>query len=135
MIHTEHHLTLSLAIAFGTYMLAAGIGGLMNRQRWIGILDELRASTALSFITGLMTFVLGIVIILSHNYWGDPLAIFISLIGWIAALKGLLFVVDPRPAFSLADEMLKPPILNTYLFIVIGVGGLLVLAGLTGTTS
>ena len=135
MFQTEHALTLSLATAFGAYMLAAGIGALINRDRWLGILEELRKSPALTFIAGLVTFALGVAFVLAHNYWGDPLAIFVSLIGWIAVLKGLLIVIDPTPSFALADKMLQPHILRIYFTVIIGLGTLLVLIGLTGTTA
>ncbi|MBU1213366.1 MAG: hypothetical protein KJ587_19185 [Alphaproteobacteria bacterium] len=134
MIHTGNPLTLSLATAFGAYMLAAGIGGLTNTDRWTGILDELRKSPALTFIAGLMAFVLGVAFILAHNRWGDPLAAFISLIGWISALKGLVFVINPEPGFALADQMLEPQVLRIYLAVITGLGALLVVIGLTGNS-
>ncbi len=134
MITTEHSLTLSIATAFGTYLLAAGAGGVIDRSRWGAILQDLRESSGLAFLAGLITFALGVVIILVHNHWSDVLAGFISLIGWVAALEGLILLAYPGPLLDLSDKLMKPQFINAFMSFAVVVGALLLLLGLTGTS-
>jgi hypothetical protein len=134
MVTTEHSLTLSIATAFGAYMLAAGAGGVINRSRWGAILQELRASQGLVFIAGVVTFTLGVVLILVHNIWSDPLAGFISLVGWVAALEGLILLAYPELLLGLSNRLMKPQLISPLMAFAMVLGGLLLLLGLTGTS-
>lgn len=132
MITTQIPLTLSLATAMGAYMLAAAIGGWLKPARWAAILTEFKSNHALTFVTAAFTFALGTALIISHNIWTDLLAGIVSAFGWIAALKGLLLMIDPSPSFDLGERMLQDRYLKPYLIVVAVLGALLLLAGLTG---
>lgn len=134
MITTQFPLTLHLATAFGAYMLAAAISGWINRQRWLDILEDIKRSQALTFIAAIFTFAIGTAIVITHNYWTDPLSGTVSAIGWIAATKGLLFMINPRPSFALADTMISNRLLTPYFALVTLVGAALLFVGLTGQT-
>ncbi len=132
MIATEHGLTLCIATALGAYMLAVGAGGIIDRSRWGAVLQELRTSQGLAFVAGVVTFTLGAVVILVHNHWTDPLAGFISLLGWVAALEGLTLLAYPKLLLDLSDRLMKPQFINAFMSFAILLGALLLLLGLTG---
>ncbi|MEO1544637.1 MAG: hypothetical protein AAFR75_11550, partial [Pseudomonadota bacterium] len=122
MISTQFPLTLHLATAFGAYMLAAAAGFWVNKDRWSAILAEFKINQALTFVTAALTFALGVALILAHNIWTDTLASIVSAIGWIAALKGLLLMINPTPSLSLADRMLEDRYIKPYLALVTLIG-------------
>ena len=135
MITTQSSLTLSLATAFGVYMIAGGLSGLIGRDRWSATLENFRGKAGLTFISGVFVYVLGATIIIVHNHWTDLLAGFISLFGWVAAIEGLIIIAMPEPLLNWAISMTKPGLVRIFAIGVIIFGVLLVVLGLTGETS
>jgi len=130
---TTDTLTLSLATAYGAYMVAAGLSGLIARDRWAAILAGFRENAALTYISGVFVFAIGTALILVHNRWGDGLAGFVSLIGWVAALEGLVLIVLPAPLLRFAASLLRPAALVPFAGITLIAGlGLLVMTTLKG---
>lgn len=123
-------LTLHLSILLGIYMLAAGLGGLIDRTRWEDLLAELERSQGLLYLLAIIAFAAGAVIVSLHNLWTDPLAILVTLIGWAALAEAILLFVRPALWFALARPFLKH--LRVFAIVTILIGALLLAAGLTG---
>jgi hypothetical protein len=123
-------LTLHLAILIGLYELAAGVAGFTGTITWSAVIDEFERSPALTFVTGFMAFVIGGVLVLAHNIWADPLAVIVSLIGWIALVEGLLIMVIPRPLLGFSRRLVTSQrAVSVFAMIV---GALLIILGLLG---
>ena len=123
-------LTLHLLVLIGLYELTAGLAGLTGRLDWQAMLDEFERSPALSFVTGFMVFVLGGVMIMNHHHWTDLLAIIVSLIGWIAAVEGLLIMVSAKPILALSRPLVRSQRAVSLVAALFGL--VLILLGLTG---
>jgi hypothetical protein len=132
MITTSTVLTLSLAKAFGVYMIAGGLSGLLARDRWEAILVNFREKAGLTYISGVFVFTLGAAIIMVHNIWTDPLAIFISLFGWVAAAEGLVLIAYPEPLLKWAASFVRPGAVRAFAIFTIVFGLVLLFLGLTG---
>ena len=136
MITTSTVLTLSLAKAMGVYMIAGGLSGvLLGRDRWNKILDEFYGNAAITYIAGFFAFVLGVAIIMAHNIWTDPLAGFISLVGWVSAIEGAIIIAYPDPLMNFSKSLAKPGFIRVFAILIIIAGVLLLFAGLTGTAT
>ncbi len=133
MITTSSVLTLSLAKAFGVYMIAGGLSGLLSRARWTAILDNFRDKAGLTYISGIFVFALGAAIIMAHNIWTDPLAIFVSVVGWAAAIEGVVIIVYPDPLLNWAVSFMRPGAVLAFAIFTIILGAILLVLGLTGT--
>ena len=92
----ELSLTEFLALAFGLYMIAAGIGLLSEGDNYNQILSEFKDNAALGYIAGIMAFALGVVIVRLHNDWSSVVAGVVSLIGWAALVEGVLMLAFRR---------------------------------------
>jgi hypothetical protein len=123
-------LTLHLAVLIGVYELAAGIAGLTGRINWAAMLDEFERSPALMFMTGFAAFVVGAAINLGHHHWTDPLAIIVSLIGWIAIVEGVMIMVCPKPLLAFSRRLVGNQKLISLLAAAFGL--ILIALGLTG---
>jgi hypothetical protein len=133
MITTSTPLTLSLATAMGVSMIAGGLSGLISRERWRGIIDEFLARPGLTYISGVFVFVMGVAIILTHNIWTDPLAIIVTLIGWAAAIEGVILIAYPGPLLKWAISFVRPKAVLAFAIFTIILGAVLLVLGLTGT--
>ena len=51
---------------------------------------------ALVWIAGGLLILGGLLIIAYHQYWSSPSAIFISLLGWALAIRGVLLLAAPQ---------------------------------------
>lgn len=92
----ETSLTDYLSLIFGIYLLAAGIGLLLDVERYqrmyLGFVDH----PALTYIGAVIAFGLGAVLLRIHNEWGSLREGFISLIAWGALIEGVLMLAIPE---------------------------------------
>jgi uncharacterized protein YjeT (DUF2065 family) len=82
-----------ITLFFGLYGLAAGVGEFRNPGFWSKMVREIAASSAMQFLTGMVTLILGAVIYLVNPF--DPtdwLSILITVIGGWIIVEGLLIL-------------------------------------------
>ncbi|MEP2988177.1 MAG: hypothetical protein ABJN65_10120 [Parasphingorhabdus sp.] len=73
----------------GLYSLAAGIGEFRQPGFWAGMVREVRASSAIQFLTGMVTITIGAAIYLVNPYDpADILSILITVMGAFIFLEG-----------------------------------------------
>ncbi|NNE39635.1 MAG: hypothetical protein HKN14_01815 [Marinicaulis sp.] len=132
MITTSSVLTLSLAKVFGAYMIAGGLSHFMQRNLWADLLENFRAQPGVTFLAGIVTFTIGSTIVMAHNIWTDPLAGFISLVGWVALIEGLIIIAWPKPLIAFSKSLMKPAFINAFAVLTILGGVVLVAMGFLG---
>lgn len=123
-------LTLRLSEAIGLYMIIVGIGGLVSPSRWRAMMDDLDRSPGLVMALGFPVFVVGAALVLIHSIWTDPLAVIVSLIGYVALFEGALLLATPAPLLRMGRWAVRFTRLWAGISILLGI--LLFLAGLTG---
>tara|TARA_R110000824_G_scaffold99123_1_gene236200 strand:- start:1008 stop:1412 length:405 start_codon:yes stop_codon:yes gene_type:complete len=82
-----------ITLFFGLYGLAAGVGEFRNPGFWAKMVREVRASSALQFLTGMVTLTIGAIIYLVNPF--DPsdwLSILITVIGGWIIIEGMLIL-------------------------------------------
>jgi hypothetical protein len=104
-----HPLTASLAVLVGLYMVALGIGAFVAGRDWTALLEEFEHSQALVALTGIIAFAIGGAIVTLHNRWTDPVAIIVTLAGWIAVIEGLAILAVPRWYLALSRRIIAAP--------------------------
>ena len=95
------------------------------------VLVGLRDHAVIGFVTGLVTFLIGAVIVSLHNTWDTVLGGFVSLIGWVALAEGLTLIAVGRDFLALAVRLSpKGGLLKALSFGSIVIGVLLVFVAL-----
>jgi hypothetical protein len=123
-------LTLRLAEIFGLYMIVIGLGGLASPQRWRAVMDDLNRSPGLVVALGFAVFAVGGTLVLIHSVWTDPLAIIVSLIGYVALIEGATLLAVPGPLIRIGHWSIR--FIRIWAVVALVLGLLLFLAGLTG---
>jgi hypothetical protein len=123
-------LTLRLAEIIGLYLIVIGIGGVAHPHRWRSIMDDLNRSPGLVITLGFAVFAVGGTLVLIHSVWTDPLAIIVSLIGYVALVEGALLLAVPGPLIRIGHW--STGFIRTWALIALALGLFLFLAGLTG---
>ena len=63
--------------------------------------------SALMYFGGILSFVVGVTIVLLHNHWVGNWTILITLIGWMATVKGVVILVAPKSINEISQYWLK----------------------------
>ena len=81
-----------LAKLMGLFSIVMGLSMFARRKMLMSIFHEISTNRALSYILGVLIFIIGLLIVLSHNVWGRGFPIVITIIGWGVLLEGAVFL-------------------------------------------
>ena len=94
--------TVYLARLLGLYFILIAVVMMSHKQTIVDTMAALVRDAPLLFVASLGGMVAGLAIILAHNVWtGGALPVVVTLVGWAALIKGLVFMVLP-PETSVA---------------------------------
>lgn len=90
----------SLAIFYGAVFILVGLSALQpNTMR--ALFDNLEKNRGLLWLTGLVTFLMGLVSLMLYRQWSGGVGTLVTLLGWLTLLKGLTLTLVPGWALSL----------------------------------
>lgn len=98
-----------IAKLIGPVMLAIGIAVLISVRTFRDMADEFMANRALMFISGLLTMLGGVAIIVTHNVWTADWRGLITLFGWLTAIGGAIRLIAPQFVVQRGRAMMKQP--------------------------
>lgn len=90
------NLTDFLSLMFGVYLIAAAISLLLMNDDYPEMMEEFIENGALGYLTGVVVFALGVVLVRVHNDWSSWQAGFVSLVGWGVLIEGVLMLAIRR---------------------------------------
>lgn len=76
--------------------LAAGIAALSGKLVFSKLVEDFEKSPGLTFVTGFVTLMIGVLLVEYHNTWVKNWPVLITLIGWTALLKGMMLIAFPQ---------------------------------------
>ena len=88
----EIGLTETLALLFALYFLAAGSALAAQPQIARRMLSQLAGQSALCYLAGILVLAIGGAVVGLHHRFDSLLAGFVTLIGWVALIEGLLLI-------------------------------------------
>lgn len=94
--------TIFLSRLLGLYFLLIALSMVTHKQVTIDMVVALVHNAPLLFFMGIVIVAAGLAIVLAHNIWsGGALPIIVTILGWLALLKGLFFLFPPPAAADL----------------------------------
>jgi hypothetical protein len=103
--------TQTIARILGPLYVVAAIAWVVNRKTYGKMIEELAAQQALLFLSAVLAFLFGAVILSLHNIWGNGWQITITLLGYAGLFKGLLLLLFPDFMIGLARSIAS----NTFI--------------------
>ena len=85
-----------IAQLLGIIYLVAGAGILINPDRYKNVMKDFLTNPSHVYLGGMMALATGLLIVRFHNVWESSWVVLITIIGWIAVLKGVILVVAPK---------------------------------------
>ncbi len=84
-----------IAKIIGPCYLIIAIGMLVNRKFYQKVMDDFCKDASTVFLSGLLAFVVGLLIVLAHNVWIAGWPVIVTIFGWGGLLKGAWLIVFP----------------------------------------
>ncbi len=88
--------TLFLAKIMGVCFTAMGLAILLNLKYYMKAFDAFFKNTALIYLAGFFTLVIGILLVLVHNSWVEDWTVVITVLAWLTLVKGLFLMLFPE---------------------------------------
>ena len=115
---------------FSIAYTAIGIGIFINPGFYKKLFEDFCENSSTLYIGGAMALVIGYLLITFHNTWTKDFSVIITVIGWIALIKGILILVCPKIIIKMTKAILgKGSNLKIQAIIVIIIGLLLAFLG------
>ena len=112
-----------LARFFGLFFLVMALMVLIRRNQNT-YFDQFVESKEYIFITGLMTLILGAIIVALDNTWAFDWRMLITILGWITFLKGAMMLIIPEFSVSIWKNLSAKPwllLISGVVFLIIGI--------------
>ena len=91
--------TIYLGRLIGLYCLLIGLTMVAHKQATVEMVTALMHNPPAAWLAGILAVTAGLAIVLGHNVWsGGALPVIVTLFGWVALLKGILFLLLPPEA-------------------------------------
>lgn len=85
-----------LAKVIGIYLFIVSIALFLNVHQFVSYVNSLINNVPLMFVSGFITLILGILLVVSHNIWQFNWRIIITLIAWLTLFKGMTLIFYPH---------------------------------------
>jgi hypothetical protein len=96
-----------IAGLLGPFFLAVGIAMAVGPDGYRDMAKEFLASRALIFIAGILAFVPGLAIVLTHNVWAPDWRVIVTIIGWLGLIGGAFRLIFPAPVRAIGSALLQ----------------------------
>ena len=117
-------LTIYLAKILGLYCIIVALAMSANKQGALKTVSEWVRSPPLMMLTSVITLALGLALVVGHNVWtGGALPITVTVVGWLALIKGLAFLaLPPTKMVKLYDALQYERYFPVYMGVTLGLG-------------
>jgi len=88
--------------------LAFAIGLLVSNDFYKKALPQIMSNSSTYLFGGFLAIVLGMLMIRHHNSWQNNWTSLITIIGWIALLKGITALVFPQYLYNIGGFFMRP---------------------------
>lgn len=115
------------AVLIGVPTLVVGLSLLADDKKYGNICRSFFASPALMHISGLLTLLIGMLIVMHHNVWTDVTTSLISFTGWACLVKGAWILLSPK---TMKKLQLSNKDVKVAALITVAIGAYLSIEGL-----
>ena len=85
--------------------LSASVGAFFGADYYRKIADDLFSNAGLTYLAGFITVIVGLLIVTHHNRWTKNWTVLITILGWLALVKGIFLITLPQFVQSLSQRM------------------------------
>ena len=94
-----------LAELIGSALFIVGLT-IFNRPYFNAVMSDLATNKGLLWVTGLITFVMGTVIVALYNVWSTDWRVIVTILGWLTVIKGAVIILFPQSLMRMYRSLL-----------------------------
>jgi hypothetical protein len=102
--------------------VSAALGAMFSVDHYRRLPDDLLSNAGLTYCTGFITVVMGFLIVHYHNTWTKTWPVLITMIGWLALLKGVAIIVAPQVVHRVSTAILADWGATVFPYVAAGFG-------------
>ena len=115
-----------LARLIGPVLVVIGLGMLLNGPVYRAMTTQFLHSHALIYLSGLLTLVAGLALVLAHNEWKADWRLIITVLGWLGIIGGAVRMLVPQYIETIGGNVIIQPVaLMVGGFVVLVLGAVL----------
>lgn len=103
--------TIAIAQVLGIFFVIAGISIVANGKATAAAVEESAQNKGILFMWGILALLVGAVIVVFNNVWISGLTLLVTILGWLALIKGTFILLLPGVAASLYKKCGKSNVL------------------------
>lgn len=94
------------ARVIGPIMGIIGAVVLLRFDNLVLMMPAILQNAQLSFITGIFTLIVGLILLAAHHHWNSAASIAVSVISVLTIVRGVVLMLAPEIAAGVATQML-----------------------------
>lgn len=87
--------------------IAVGIGIFINPGFYKKLFEDFIENAAVLYLGGITALVVGYLILAFHNTWTMDMSVIITIVGWLALIKGVVILIQPKIIITLSKAMVQ----------------------------
>lgn len=99
--------TIFLATVIGWYMVIISLFLLLRHEQVKSIVSDVVAQQGVFFMMTIITIILGLLMVTSHNVWVTGWPVVVTLISWLVLSTGILRLVCAESAKKMASSFVE----------------------------
>lgn len=99
--HIIMNISMVLAQIAGIFFVVVGIAMVVNGKATAEAIEESVAHKGIVFLWGLFALLTGAIVVVLNNSWTTGLPLLVTILGWLALIKGVFILLAPVAAASL----------------------------------
>lgn len=114
--------TIAIAQVLGIFFVIAGISIVANGKATAAAVEESVQNKGMLFMWGIFALLIGAVIVVFNNVWTSGLTLIVTILGWLALIKGTFILLLPGAAASLYKKYGKSGLLVVAGVVMVALG-------------
>ena len=116
-------LSIFVAQILAIMYVAIGLGVLFGPTYYHKMYQDMLKNTPAIYLGGFMALIIGFLLVKYHNIWEYSWIVIITILGWLALIKGVLLFVAPKPFVNIFKSWFKTKTAFTWMgFIALVIG-------------
>lgn len=89
-------LSILIARIASVLYLSVALGAILSQDHYRRVFSDFFGNAALTYFAGFTTVILGSLMVNYHNHWVKDWTVLVTILGWLALIKGILIIAFPR---------------------------------------
>lgn len=116
-----------LAKALGIYLVFLSVAFIFCEARLKALILDMLNKPAAMLMGGFVALIIGILLVVSHNVWVADWRVLVTIIGWMALLKGATIILFPDFMIKMSMKWVENKTLYYITFLFTFIVGLILL--------